>query len=247
MLRSLNEMTGYKIQAIDGGIGKVKDFLFDDRLWIIRYLEADTGPWLFGRKVLISPVHFASGVAQADKFVVDLTCEQVDNSPELETDKPVSRQYESVFHSYYSLSPYWTGYPFTFGEAPVLDYEQEIESERKNTDQNLRSCKEVTGYHIKAKNQSIGHIDDLITDEEDWSIRYAVIATKDFLPGRKVLIAPQWIEAISWPKKEVYVDLDAEQIKESPEYNPSEPVNREYEVNLYDFYGRPAYWTNKKS
>jgi len=69
-----------------------------------------------------------------------------------------------------------------------------------------------------------------------------VVGTRDWLPGKKVLIVPQWIERIYWGAEQVHVDLSKKTVKNSPEYNPSDPVNREYEIRMYDYYGQPKYW-----
>jgi hypothetical protein len=102
--------------------------------------------------------------------------------------------------------------------------------------------KEVTGYNIQTTEDEIGLVEDFILDDESWAIRYMVVNTRKWLPGRKVLIAPAWINSIDWAEKNVKVFLSSEQVKNSPEYDASTPVNREYEMQLYDFYGRPKYW-----
>lgn len=109
-------------------------------------------------------------------------------------------------------------------------------------DPHLRSAREVIGYHIQAKNGDIGHVEDFIVDDEAWAIRYMVVDTQNWLPGKKVLVAPVWIESIHWAEAKVRVTLTRAKIKKSPEFDPAAPVNREYEDRLYDFYGRPKYW-----
>ena len=106
----------------------------------------------------------------------------------------------------------------------------------------MRSIDEVTGYYMQAPDGEVGYLDDFIVDDKNWTIRYIVLDTRKWLPGKKVLISPQWINRISWSDGKVFLDLDRESIKESPEYDPSLPVNRQYEERLYDFYGRPKYW-----
>ena len=98
------------------------------------------------------------------------------------------------------------------------------------------------GYYIKTTDGEVGHVDDLIVDDETWGFRYMVVDTRNWLPGRKVLISVEWIESVSWLENEVQVDVASEAIKNSPEFDPSQPVNREYEMVLYDYYGRPKYW-----
>ena len=104
------------------------------------------------------------------------------------------------------------------------------------------STKEVSGYHIHAFDGSIGHVDDFIVDDESWVIRFLVVDTKNWLPGRKVLIAPLWVDAIDWESRQVRVDMTMEAVKNAPEFDPEAPINREYEERLYDYHGRPKYW-----
>jgi hypothetical protein len=101
----------------------------------------------------------------------------------------------------------------------------------------------VRGYHIQGKDEAIGHIDDFIVDDETWEVRYLVIDTKNWWFGKKVLVSPHWANRISWLEKTVYVDMSRQAIKDCPEWNPDAGVNREYEARLYDYYGRPVYWS----
>jgi hypothetical protein len=120
--------------------------------------------------------------------------------------------------------------------------QEKEERDEQESDPHLRSTREVIGYHIQARDGEIGHVEDLIVEDEIWFIRYLVIDTRNWLPGRKVLVAPAWAEQVNWVERRVYLDLSRETVKNSPEFDPSMPVNREYEVRLYDYYGRPKYW-----
>ena len=239
MLRSIDELIGYKIEASDGEMGKVSDFLFDDELWVIRYLVANTGNWLVGRQVLISPAAFYGKPRwESEKFPLILTRQMVEESPDIREDEPVSRQKESEIAAYYNWPAYW--YPVPYRSVNVSAAEKSQDEE--NGDSHLRSVREVTGYHIEAQDGSIGHVEDFIIDDERWKIMYLVVDTKNWLPGRKVLVSRLWIDEVSWPGSKVRVDLSREVIEKSPEFDPSKPVNREYEEVLYDYYGRPKYW-----
>jgi len=247
MLRSLKELKNYALEAKDGKIGRCKDFLFDDEHWTIRYMVADTGKFLPGRKVLISPISIGSPEWIRQVFPVRLTKEWIKNAPGLDQDAPVSRQYEIDLSQFYGWNYYWHGtYPWGIAAYPGALYDkplvQEGVLEPDSGDNHLRSVNEVRGYHIQAKDNDIGHVEDFIMDDESWAMRYMVVDTLNWLPGRKVLVAPMWITAVSWADRKVSVDLSREQIKECPEYDPAIPVNREYEEQLYDFYGRPKYW-----
>jgi hypothetical protein len=245
MLRSVNEITGYTISAIDHDIGRCKDFLFDDKKWTIRYMVADTGNWLTGRKVLISPIALDEPKWDNQTFPVSLTKQQIEESPPLETDAPVSREYERKWFDYYRWPYYWHGAGVWGPVAMPVDVRtaEEQMSEVRDPDQNqLRSAREVTGYHINAMDGEIGHVEDFVLDDVSWTVRYVVVDTRNWLPGRKVLVSPTWVRSVNWRGKLVNVDLSREKVRNSPTYDPATPVNREYETRLYDYYGRPAYW-----
>jgi hypothetical protein len=239
MLRSARDLRGYTIQAIDGPIGTVYDGYFDDQVWTIRYLVVETGSWLSGRRVLLSPVALDTPEWETKTLPVKLTQEQVKGSPPVDTDKPVSRQMEEQLHAHYGWPPYWVS---TRALAAVQVVEQKYEDEA-GEDLTLRSVREVIGYDIRATDGKVGHVEDFVVDDGSWVMRYMVVDTRDWLPGRKVLVAPAWIDAVTWPERDVYVGLSRETVKNSPEFDPSDPVNREYELRLYDYYGRPKYWT----
>jgi uncharacterized protein YrrD len=241
MLRSIDELIGYKIEARDGDIGKVSDFLFDDELWVIRYLVVNTGNWLIGRQVIISPAAFyGKPIWENEKFPLILSRRMVEESPDIREDEPVSRRKESEIVAYYHWPAYW--YPVIYREPPVETEEGERE---ESGDSHLRSMREVEGYHIEARDGHIGHVKDFIIDDDPWEIRYLVVDTRNWLPGRKVLVSRLWIDEVSWLGSKVTVDLTKEEIEKSPEFDPSSPVNREYEEVLYDYYGRPKYWVEQ--
>lgn len=251
MRRSLRELIGYKILAQDGEIGKVEDFYFDDRSWTIRYLVIDTGNWLFGREVLISPVSLGKPEWQKKLFPVQLTKSQIENSPGIHEDKPVSRQMELDLIQYYQWPDYWRTVGVTMPENAMLVARAELpkDDQEKSKEENphLRSVEEVSGYHIRASDGEIGHVEDYIADDESWILRYIVVDTRNWLPwGKRVLVSPSWIERVKWRERRVHVDLPVKLIEKSPEFDLSQPVNREYENRLYDYYGRPVYWDKKK-
>jgi hypothetical protein len=227
MLLSVKSLVGHKIGATDGTIGKLEGFLFYDSSWFIRYLVVDTGSWLPGRKVLISPVSLAQPGTDGKTLPVNLTREQVRSSPDIDTDKPISRQAEVELHKHYDWPPYWTGSGFA---APVMgpsreEREQAAMAAEERVGPLLRSTQEVIGYHIHATDGDIGHAGDFILDDESWAIRHLVVDTGNWLHGRSVLICPQRIEKINWSDSKIWIGLLKDQIKDSPRYDPSVPVN----------------------
>jgi len=249
MLRSVLEIYDYILDATDGQIGRCHDFLFDDQHWAIRYMEADTGKWLAGRRVLISPVSLGKPDWQTRLFQVQLTKSQIEAAPGIDLDAPVSRQHEILWAKHYGWSYYWVGHG-VWGTTDHItppgnpdDTSVEPEEARGSEDSYLRSTREVTGYRIQAKDDKIGHVEDFILDDELWTLRYLIIDTRNWLPGgRKVLVSPGWVDRISWADRLVGINLSTKAIENGPEYDPASPVNREYEERLYDYYGRPYYW-----
>jgi uncharacterized protein YrrD len=250
MLYTAKTLKGYKLDSLDGILGSVKEFYFDDQHWTIRYLVADTGHWLRGRQVLISP--YALGAINADLYkdqiAVDLTKKQIEESPSLDSHKPVSKQFEENYYGYYGWPIYWTGpYPWGSSHQVVRDREKwrVATTGRKEWDSHLRSTHEVSGYHIQATDGEIGHVEDFIIDDNTWTIRYLLINTLNWWPGKKVLVSPQWIERVSWGQSKVFVALSRETIKQSPEYTEEFLLTREYEDALHRHYNRKGYWVDE--
>jgi hypothetical protein len=248
VLYKAKTLKGYKLSSLDGEIGKVEEFYFDDRHWAIRYLVADTGYWLTGRQVLISPYALSGVIKEERHFSVDLTKKQIEDSPSLDSDKPVSRQFEQAYYGFYGMPMYWGG-PNMWGSYPyiVRDREQwkQPTPEDKSWDAHLRSTHEVSGYHLQASDGEIGHVDDFVIDDETWAIRYLVVDTRNWWPGKKVLISPQWIERVSWTESKIFVDLSLEAIRQSPEYTDESLLTRDYESGLHRHYNRPGYWVEE--
>jgi uncharacterized protein YrrD len=227
MLRSGNDLRGLTIRATDDEIGKVDQFLFDDHHWTVRYLVVNTGGWLLKELVLLSPRSISAVDWDERRVDVSLTRSQVEHAPDISTDEPVSRQKEEELAAYYQYAPYWYGpsvwgdmaYPFGGpGIAATIAAEQEAAaSTAPKGDPHLRSTREVNGYRIHASDGEIGHVSDILMDDGTWTIRYLVVDTGDWLPGKRVLIAPAWITAISWDEQSVTVNRSREQVKEAPE------------------------------
>ncbi len=238
MMRSLNELNGYSVHAVDGIIGKVAEFFFDDEKWGIRYLVVDTGKWLSGRKVLISPVALKPPEWEKRAFPVSLTKVMVKTSPDIATDKPVARQHESDLHRHYGWEAYWAGESIIWSpdivESAFNTTLQDDNTDGKHFDPHLRATKIVTGYHVHAIDGDIGHIADFIINDESWIIQYLVVDTRNVVPGKKVLVSPEWVQKIEWQERKIYFDVMKEEVKNCPTYTPSTPMDRMYEESVYD-------------
>jgi len=255
MLISVKDLAGFHLAATDGSIGEVQDCYFDDVHWTVRYLVVDTGGWLSGRKVLISPMAVREVDAAGRRVVVALTREQVERSPDVDTHRPVSRQHEIALLQHYGFPTYWYGpYPWgpvMFPAAPLMPSEAVADDvvarqEQDNLeDAHLHSSADVVGYAIQARDGAIGHVDDFLIDDRAWTIRWLVVDTRNWLPGKHVLVSPEWVEDVSWTDRAVGVGLSRAQIKGAPEYDRDRPVERDYERRLYEYYGRRSYWEDR--
>jgi sporulation protein YlmC with PRC-barrel domain len=248
MLSKAKTLTGYKLQSLDGEIGEVKEFYFDDHHWTIRYLVANTGNWLAGRLVLISPYALVAVNREEQHITIDLFKKQIEDSPSLDSDKPVSRQFEEAYYGYYGWPTYWNGPgiwgPYTYiARAP--EKWKTFPKSKKAWDPNLRSTHDVCGHHIQATDGEIGHVEDFIIDDETWAIRYLIVGTRNWWPGKKVLVSPRWIERVSWSDSKVFINLHRETIQKSPEYTEESLLTRDYEVGLHRHYNRKGYWDDE--
>ncbi|MGA2025065.1 MAG: PRC-barrel domain-containing protein [Steroidobacteraceae bacterium] len=263
MLRSTKDLLDYTVRATDGDIGHVRDFYFDDQSWVARYLIVETGGWLESRKVLISPIAIGHPDWSARVLPVSITKEQVRNSPDIDTDRPVSRQHEMQYLGYYGYPYYWGGaglwgegaYPGILFTGPgssrsAAEYPDEEAQGQSNEsdpsqhdgdDRHLRSAKDVMRYHIEASDGGIGHVESLLIDEDSWAIRYLVVDTSNWWLGHQVLIAPRRIRKVSWPDATVSVNLTQQAVKDAPPYDASKQLDLEQEIAVYEHYERAGY------
>ena len=244
MKHSLKKLKKFSLQATDGEKGKVKNFLFDDETWVIRYLEADLGNFFNEKRVIIPRQQLGTPIWSEKHFPVKLTVQQIEHSPGLEFELPVSRQYETRLLEHYQLLPYWpeaiagyagresllgSGYPFSVPRNVEVEDPQHT---------HLRSFNEITGYYIKAVDDQFGHIEDLIIDDTTWQILFVIIDTKNLSPWSKEVILPiELLEEISFLNKEVTINMNKEDIKNAPEYDSSLDWSDNFEGEVYGFYG----------
>ena len=268
MLRNTNDLKNFAIHATDGGIGHVKDVYFDDDAWVLRYFVVETGSWLSSRKVLVSPFAVQEPDWEGKTLPVSSTMAQIENSPDIDTDKPVSRQNEEQYSGYYGYPYYWGGqglwgegmYPYSVVPNYVTNRPDWAERQRedeaalsaerarhRHDDPHLRSCDDVVGYHVQATDGEVGHIAGFLVDEVTWAIRYLVVDTSNWWMGNKVLIAPTWISGVHWSNETVSVDLSREALQASPVYDSDAVLDRAWELRLHAHYSRIGYWTRDES
>jgi len=248
MLRHTSEINGYAIGATDGPIGSVSDFLFDDATWQVRWLVVDTGVFLGGRKVLLPPSALGHVNHIGRQLSVRLTEQQVKDSPDINPDEAVLRPMEANLYDYYGWTPYWSmgfymgGYGYAGGLFPPVaqgfapNDQEGVIARRAHGDRHLRSVREVTGYHLQARDAEIGHVADFLLEDGDWSIHYLVVDTQNWWPGKKVLISPRSIEAVDWSDRTVNLNVDRQKVKDGPAYDGSQAIDRAYEYQFHGYY-----------
>ncbi|WP_226038092.1 PRC-barrel domain-containing protein [Aquibacillus saliphilus] len=254
MLHFTNRIQDFKVQATDDKLGKVKDIYFDEDSWVVRYLVVDTKKWLPGRKVLVSPISFDYVDYQNSTVTIFESKDSIKNSPNIDENQPVSRQQESSLNTYFEWPYYWSyldnekmwgGFATPAELMKTGQTGEELAKEQQESTK-LRSVDEISGdlggYTIQATNGEIGHVTDFLVDDYNWKLRYFIVETKNFLPGKFVLLSIDWIKNISWIDQKVVVDLSKETIENGPFYNLHEHFTREDEKQLYQSYQKPPYF-----
>lgn len=252
MLHSAKELFGLSVAGTDGELGTIDDLYFDDAQWTVRYLVVNTGGWMTGRDVLI-PIHSLQAVDWAEETLrLGLTRQQIKESPGIDTAKPVSRQHETDLYNHYGYPYYWTG-PYLWGATsfptiveaePFGDMNRpeeiaRVEQHREHQDPHLRSIKEVIGYAIEATDDKVGHIEDMMIDDREWSVRLIAVDTDHWWPDKSVLLAPQRIHGISWSDSRVQVDLNRNEVENCEEYDPANPPPLGPKYDLFRRFGMP--------
>lgn len=234
MLRSVREMYGWSIGTDDGDIGHLVDVYFDDRRWDVRHLEVDTGHWLGGRRVLLSP-RSVIGVDPARRNLrTGLSRSQVAHSPDIDVAKPVSRQHGLELAHYYGFPSYAVTVGASVALSPVI-------TETAGADPHLRSVRAITGYFVHAVDGDVGHAEDFLVDDASWAIRHLLVSVGNWWPIRKVLVPVGWIARVSWGAGAVEMSLPAEAIRLAPDYDRASGVSPEHEARVGRYYGPPPF------
>ena len=223
MLQRLNPMRGAPVQAQDGDIGEVTDFYFDDERWTVRYAVVKTGNWLSGRAVLIPLWALLAPDWVHHRIPVRLTRDQVRHSPNVDTERPVSRQMEMEALKYYQFPLYWAG-PALWGpvvvptvlSAPAEGRAADPMPPQDPAATHLRSCREVRGYHVKTRDGEQGHVDDFLIDDGSWTIEHLIVDTSNWIGGKSVLVSPGSVEAIDWSTQTIEVALSRAALMDKP-------------------------------
>jgi hypothetical protein len=253
MLHVASSLRGCTLEASDGHVGKVEDLLFDDRTWRLRWLVIDTGSWLTGRSVLLQPSCIVGTDIEERSIRASLTRAKIKGSPGIGFDQPVSLQFQNSLFGYYGWDSEWGtglmaggGYGFPSIMRPAsgdaLLHEPTVAGlPTGDGDPHLRSVKGIAGYHMRATDGGIGHLEDQLIDITDWGLRYLIIDTRNWWPGREVLLAPYAVTKIDWISRQIDLDVSRDQVMKSPRWSHSDNIDRAYEEGLHTHYGWPGY------
>jgi hypothetical protein len=247
MLLNEKSFHGFTIHATDGDMGHVDQFYFDDDTWTIRYIIVKTGKFFFGHKVLVSPISLEKLDTENRKVFVNLTMEQVKHSPDINTEKPISRQKEAEYLRYYNLPAYWGGiglwgremYPSALGAVEAEEAAEETSDQRET---HLRSTNEVRGYTIRCVDDDAGHLEDFFIDTDTWTIRYMAVHLSRIHHQKMVLTVPRLVDKVLWAKATVFVNTSKNKLLEAPEYSEGGIIDREMEQEIYNHFLLHPYW-----
>jgi uncharacterized protein YrrD len=197
VLHRAQKIVGAAVHAVDGDIGTLEDFYFEEDGWTVRYLLVDTGKWLSGKKVLLSP-NDVSGPWTMAEVPVSLTRDQVWSSPEFDPKRHLSHDEEEKMLRHYGHASYW--------------------ADGASRTHNLRSTKESTGYHLHASDGEIGHVDDFLIGEDSWKIRYLLVDTSNWIGGKSVVVASEVLEGMDKEKGTLKVGATRDAVRHSPKF-----------------------------
>jgi hypothetical protein len=243
--RRVQDITKLTLRSIDGQVGTIRELYFDDQNWAVRYLVVSTGRWLMGRHVLIAPIVIGT-IDDADASIrINLQKEQIEYAPSIKSTESISRRYEQTYYERFQWAPYWQpdttmwGSPIPFPDASTSRLDESLLGEIPDQS-HLRSSAAVTGCGIRAQDGEIGHMGDLVIDDEDWIIRYVEVDTRNWLLGKKVLVQTGRIGPFDWYGRSVAMALTRHAIRSAPAYDPSMLITPDYEVRLFKHYGMDA-------
>jgi len=262
MLFAVSGLEGCPVKASDGDIGAVRDFLFDDETWKIRWMAIDADHWLPGRKVLIHPSAIAPltlppkpalpmvSPGQTLELTVNLTKAEIEAGPQAREEDPVNKDMESLLYDYYGWDPYWGATHFGAVALPNAEARIVGDAARRDADaqippvdgaDRLHSVASVNGYRVHASDGDIGHVENLLADDSNWEIRYLIIATRNWLPGKVVQLSPYAVKDIDWFEHHINVRVTRDQVRSAPAWDPLAMVDQVREEQFHRHFGWPGY------
>lgn len=218
MTAHVSGMLGQKLDASDGTVGAVRDLFFDEETWTVRYVVLETGKWLAKREVLLP----SANVIRENKNGVTLKTaaskQDVEKSPDVSLQKPVSREMELLLGKYWQWTPYWTK---GLTEEMAGNIESEATERTKKemealSESHLRSVVELQGYRVAASDMTLGEISDFLLTDDDWTIDAMVVDTRRWLPGGEVQIDRHHLGGIHWAEETIAVDMKSDEVRHAP-------------------------------
>ncbi len=237
MLRSMKELFGYSVAAIDGSLGKLEDFLFDERSHDLRYLVADTGGWFDRRHLLVAPAAFGHTHWPARDFPVRISREQAAASPALVADAALSRRHEVALHSFFEWMPYWLSHSNGVPTAHVAAPDGGDEAAPS-----LCRAARLIGYQAQGTDSEIGHVVDFLIDDDQWKVRDVIVDTESWGEPRTVIVSMALFRGIDAAAEKLLVGLTARLVRECPVFDPQAIAGSRSEVVFHDYLGRPRSW-----
>jgi hypothetical protein len=263
MLFAVSGLIGCAVQGNDGEVGVVKDFLFDDETWKVRWMAVEAGSWLPGQRVTyihpsaIAPLTLPPkpmipmmSQGEALSLTVNLTRGQIEAGPHTHVDNPVTRDMEAILYDYYGWDPYWGASYFGGAVLPNAESKIVADAAQRAADakvppldgaEHLHSVAEFKGYYVHALDGDIGHVENLFADDANWDIRYLVIATRNWWPGKIVQLSPYAVKDVDWFGERLNMKVSRDQVKSAPIWDPLTMVDEVSEDALHRHFGWPGY------
>lgn len=242
---NMSEFIGNKLMANDGEVGVVSDMLFDDQSWFVRYFVITCGNWLDKKEILLIPSSLNLPRDESAQLSSDLTRDQIKKSPLIQSNLPVSRQFETELHSYYNWGPYWTypistAYGFTMYNKDMQQRANESGLEKNSVkqdfDPSLRSLKAMEHRRLRSPDGELGRIEDMLIEASEARVSHLVVDTKNWWPSKNVLILTESITDISSMSDTVDTSVGKKKIQSAPSYESFEAGNEAYLQSLDEYY-----------
>lgn len=242
MLWSLERLRDYTLRATDGEIGSVRDALVDEAGWTVRYLVVGTGTWLFGRRVVLGTEVLGAPTGDPRTIPVALSRARIEAAPDVDAAQSFGRRFEERLRGHYGWPAYWgAGMADVVAVPAALPDAVAAADEAADDGPALHSVRDVEGFAIAARDGDVGTVADALFDD-GWRLRYWIVDTGTWLPGRRVALAADWIDGVDWIGRALDADVDRAQVEGSPGVHVDDGLTREDEMAIHGWYGRTPYW-----
>ncbi len=250
MLRTAKAFKKLIVRASDGAVGCLRDIHFEDTEWEVAQLEVEMVGETDRGTIFISTGAVVSPGSGRDEIAFDLSTQHGRASTPIPTDGTQDNGFDSI----YRWSPYGSASaprdPDATAPGPsagklsdIIPFAAEkvqrtcdTRQPDRSSEPRLRSLRELAGYRIEALDGDIGHIGDLVIDDQRWAIPFVVIDTRNWWPGTHVMVPSGEILGMSRADRIVFVSLSRQVIQGSPEFDPAIAISAEYRSRLDAYY-----------